>query len=103
MRVASLDKYIRFGAHDKKGRAEREDEEPLKIDITSVHNVKRTCFRHDLVQDVYRSEEHTSELQSLRHLVCRLLLEKKQHKRTTDSAARIDLVPSPHAGDSGCP
>src|SRR5205814_8105345 len=25
---------------------------------------------------VYRSEEHTSELQSLRHLVCRLLLEK---------------------------
>src|SRR5262245_63061495 len=26
---------------------------------------------------VVRSEEHTSELQSLRHLVCRLLLEKK--------------------------
>src|SRR5437899_7463581 len=26
-----------------------------------------------------RSEEHTSELQSLRHLVCRLLLEKKQN------------------------
>src|SRR5262245_64026271 len=27
-----------------------------------------------------RSEEHTSELQSLRHLVCRLLLEKKKNK-----------------------
>src|SRR5215472_19132154 len=27
-----------------------------------------------------RSEEHTSELQSLRHLVCRLLLEKKNLK-----------------------
>src|SRR5258705_3346047 len=27
-----------------------------------------------------RSEEHTSELQSLRHLVCRLLLEKKNNK-----------------------
>src|SRR5262245_10224576 len=27
-----------------------------------------------------RSEEHTSELQSLRHLVCRLLLEKKKRK-----------------------
>src|SRR5205814_9483951 len=26
-----------------------------------------------------RSEEHTSELQSLRHLVCRLLLEKKNY------------------------
>src|SRR5437899_4466361 len=30
---------------------------------------------------VYRSEEHTSELQSLRHLVCRLLLEKKKTKQ----------------------
>src|SRR5437899_8245470 len=29
-----------------------------------------------------RSEEHTSELQSLRHLVCRLLLEKKKSKST---------------------
>src|ERR1035438_5218323 len=28
--------------------------------------------------DAMRSEEHTSELQSLRHLVCRLLLEKKK-------------------------
>src|SRR5262245_63063265 len=27
-----------------------------------------------------RSEEHTSELQSLRHLVCRLLLEKKKKR-----------------------
>src|SRR5262245_65319863 len=27
-----------------------------------------------------RSEEHTSELQSLRHLVCRLLLEKKKEQ-----------------------
>src|SRR5258705_10259924 len=31
------------------------------------------------IQD--RSEEHTSELQSLRHLVCRLLLEKKKDTR----------------------
>src|SRR5947199_1695136 len=29
--------------------------------------------------DLWRSEEHTSELQSLRHLVCRLLLEKKKN------------------------
>src|SRR5437899_6614567 len=33
-----------------------------------------------------RSEEHTSELQSLRHLVCRLLLEKK--KTTPTATAR---------------
>src|SRR5262245_62456386 len=31
--------------------------------------------------DWARSEEHTSELQSLRHLVCRLLLEKKNRRR----------------------
>src|SRR3989441_7629625 len=30
---------------------------------------------------VVRSEEHTSELQSLAYLVCRLLLEKKKKKR----------------------
>src|SRR5438045_8274993 len=30
------------------------------------------------VRKFFRSEEHTSELQSLRHLVCRLLLEKKK-------------------------
>src|SRR5438045_8137438 len=34
-----------------------------------------------------RSEEHTSELQSLRHLVCRLLLEKK--KKTKQTAQNI--------------
>src|SRR5262245_42004389 len=33
----------------------------------------------DTTHTFVRSEEHTSELQSLRHLVCRLLLEKKKH------------------------
>src|SRR5262247_4853435 len=46
-----------------------------------------------------RSEEHTSELQSLRHLVCRLLLEKKKtirntrekgHKKRSKSGAKKD-------------
>src|SRR3712207_7449078 len=30
-------------------------------------------------RETYRSEEHTSELQSRQYLVCRLLLEKKNH------------------------
>src|SRR5262245_65311400 len=34
-----------------------------------------------LAEFTKRSEEHTSELQSLRHLVCRLLLEKKKKKK----------------------
>src|SRR5262245_65215559 len=36
-------------------------------------------------QRVGRSEEHTSELQSLRHLVCRLLLEKKKNNAAGQS------------------
>src|SRR5258705_6069091 len=35
----------------------------------------------------HRSEEHTSELQSLRHLVCRLLLEKKKTSSTSADSA----------------
>src|SRR5690349_22701965 len=40
---------------------------------------------------VFRSEEHTSELQSRRDLVCRLLLEKKKKKKnqTTHTAHKI--------------
>src|SRR2546425_6769600 len=33
-----------------------------------------------------RSEEHTSELQSLAYLVCRLLLEKKKKKKNTNTS-----------------
>src|SRR2546422_6252167 len=33
---------------------------------------------HDVLAEIKRSEEHTSELQSRLHLVCRLLLEKKK-------------------------
>src|SRR2546425_9656866 len=36
-----------------------------------------------------RSEEHTSELQSLAYLVCRLLLEKKKKKIKTSSSVTI--------------
>src|SRR5438552_11488466 len=56
--------------------------------------------RHDCVGDVRdvqpgklreRSEEHTSELQSPDHLVCRLLLEKKKKKNTTLTCINTDL------------
>src|SRR5438093_9415831 len=36
----------------------------------------------------HRSEEHTSELQSLTNLVCRLLLEKKKKKKNTKNTKR---------------
>src|SRR2546430_13610214 len=40
----------------------------------------------------YRSEEHTSELQSQSNLVCRLLLEKKKNQSTIESAQYTVLV-----------
>src|SRR5205814_7616225 len=52
------------------------------------HRVRGSCGgrgaqrrQSQQVFDVARSEEHTSELQSLRHLVCRLLLEKKKKNK----------------------
>src|SRR5437868_13127142 len=44
-------------------------------------------WRRDMPEGVWRSEEHTSELQSRFDLVCRLLLEKKKKikKKTKDS------------------
>src|SRR5258705_3664720 len=45
------------------------------------------CARFTVTLDEnFRSEEHTSELQSLRHLVCRLLLEKKKKTKTHTTA-----------------
>src|SRR5258708_28264783 len=46
-----------------------------------------------------RSEEHTSELQSPDHLVCRLLLEKKkkQNKDTNKHKTHKQLTPKRHA------
>src|SRR2546423_8296916 len=40
-----------------------------------------------------RSEEHTSELQSLAYLVCRLLLEKKNHSSDRAPLARARVSP----------
>src|SRR2546429_4148010 len=45
-----------------------------------------------------RSEEHTSELQSRLHLVCRLLLEKKKNRRPLPSPP-----PAPQGVTASCP
>src|SRR5258705_9300920 len=50
-----------------------------------VGNRQALAFEDATVLGFLRSEEHTSELQSLRHLVCRLLLEKKKKKMIVNS------------------
>src|SRR5258705_7558748 len=49
--------------------------------------IAQTSLRFDMPLVFPRSEEHTSELQSLRHLVCRLLLEKKKTQINTVASA----------------
>src|SRR2546425_3974295 len=49
-----------------------------------VERQKKDFIRLGVLGDWdHRSEEHTSELQSLAYLVCRLLLEKKKKKKQT--------------------
>src|SRR5438093_7080116 len=53
-----------------------------------------------VVQPLIRSEEHTSELQSLTNLVCRLLLEKK---KPNTRAAYTRTQAERHSSRAGCP
>src|SRR2546422_8264038 len=57
----------------------------LTDDLTLIHEQN--------VRLEHRSEEHTSELQSRLHLVCRLLLEKKKKKkqRTINAIKAINI------------
>src|SRR2546425_7963994 len=48
--------------------------------IRAVKNITSEA-RNTHIPSLVRSEEHTSELQSLAYLVCRLLLEKKKKKK----------------------
>src|SRR5262245_19925146 len=57
--------------------------------VDAVREVVRTMVRAG------RSEEHTSELQSLRHLVCRLLLEKKKKQRCAACSSSTAISPPP--------
>src|SRR5690625_5330490 len=51
----------------------------LPFELTGAQKRVIREIRRDLGSGRHRSEEHTSELQSRGHLVCRLLLDKKKH------------------------
>src|SRR2546429_4561943 len=57
---------------------------------------RESCSRRSTIQ-TQRSEEHTSELQSRLHLVCRLLLEKKKCTTTSASTKTIKSPEAPRA------
>src|SRR5258708_26179624 len=60
------------------------------LESGAVDAANRTCGSPDGSTRPIRSEEHTSELQSPDHLVCRLLLEKK--KKSTKACLRLSYM-----------
>src|SRR5258706_6986196 len=60
----------------------RDVDDFARVIVHAVHEHERELF----VILLNRSEEHTSELQSLTNLVCRLLLEKKKYSYLTISS-----------------
>src|SRR5258705_5445161 len=58
-------------SHGLRGGDQARESRREELRVAAFHALQGTYDRP-------RSEEHTSELQSLRHLVCRLLLEKKK-------------------------
>src|SRR2546425_7208912 len=86
---SGLDEPAADGVADESGRLVdaqlRHDARPVGLGGLHAdsqecrHLLGRLSFRHQLQNlALARSEEHTSELQSLAYLVCRLLLEKKK-------------------------
>src|SRR2546425_6034583 len=74
--------------HDARPHPHQRRSAELLRELLADSEIRESHRENDpRVQDAYslrctpqvRSEEHTSELQSLAYLVCRLLLEKKKH------------------------
>src|SRR5258705_3196407 len=62
----------------RRRRAEHADVDTRQREGRRISGDGEVAHGDELTARGGRSEEHTSELQSLRHLVCRLLLEKKK-------------------------
>src|SRR5437899_7445680 len=77
---AAKDAYFRMAEERFRSLVKRPLESDTSAEISRYFQIRKKWDNHEYVVPV-RSEEHTSELQSLRHLVCRLLLEKKKTKK----------------------
>src|SRR2546425_4856905 len=72
------------------------DEVPAQVEPSAVGGIAdHDAALHELRRP--RSEEHTSELQSLAYLVCRLLLEKKKKKKSRLPSSRTNQHQLPSA------
>src|SRR5438093_9291585 len=62
-----------------------QQEEAFALIVVRPVVLNHAIFRTEVQVKAARSEEHTSELQSLTNLVCRLLLEKKKKQKKQTS------------------
>src|SRR5262245_1082144 len=76
--------------HDEIQRADPRagETEQIRNKLSILSNAGKLLEAASRGYESLRSEEHTSELQSLRHLVCRLLLEKKKKNNKPNSKNR---------------
>src|SRR3712207_8422447 len=77
--VLSTNQARIYGAYPKKGTLSPGADADIVLWDPDLSTTATVSNRHGNVDYTpYRSEEHTSELQSRQYLVCRLLLEKKK-------------------------
>src|SRR5207253_4460135 len=77
MAVVSAEPEMRA---NKTGFSPSSNERAAREELRTTPGCSPTRSARDSYSRMMRSEEHTSELQSRGHLVCRLLLEKKKKK-----------------------
>src|SRR2546429_4744025 len=80
---STLFPYTTLFRSERMGVTTRSVQSERRVRVKLHRNAKTTPHMRALYYDgasLGRSEEHTSELQSRLHLVCRLLLEKKKKK-----------------------
>src|SRR2546429_5786184 len=82
-------------AAERNGQRKKPGEHPAPTHLRRVHRQGHRQTAAD------RSEEHTSELQSRLHLVCRLLLEKK--KNPSDDVSHYRMRRTSGLRSAGCP
>src|SRR5690606_41879234 len=83
LRRAPRAEELRVGVFEREAEDDGEDEQ-LRL---AEHDDRREQGGLDDDQDGgFRSEEHTSELQSRENLVCRLLLEKKKMRQSKENS-----------------
>src|SRR2546422_1826244 len=79
-RITFVDHYV------ARGQTLSEIAKRYRVSVTMIEGANPHIRTHAL--RVGRSEEHTSELQSRLHLVCRLLLEKKKKRKVQMTSER---------------